>query len=136
MTINCDASLVSRPSYARKGLDTETTVVHSHDSHHYDMQGWGCGYRSLQSICSWVGTSERNSRAKDSKPQQSAVPSLHRIQEALVEAGDKPASFVGSKEWIGSYEVCIVLDQLFGVCLIGIRFCRWFSHYTYIALYC
>ena len=29
--------------------------------------------------------------------------------------GDKPASFVGSREWIGSYEVCIVLDQLYEV---------------------
>ena len=33
-----------------------------------------------------------------------------------MEVGDKPASFVGSREWIGSYEVCIVVDQLYGVC--------------------
>lgn len=82
------------------------------------MQGWGCGYRSLQSICSWVGT-RRNLNSKCSNPQQSdpgrVVPSLQRIQETLVEVGDKPASFVGSREWIGSYEVCIVLDQLYEV---------------------
>jgi hypothetical protein len=43
------------------------------------------------------------------------VPSLRKIQEILVEVGDKPQNFVGSKEWIGSFEACIVLDHLFGV---------------------
>ena len=43
------------------------------------------------------------------------VPSLRKIQEILVEVGDKPPYFIGSKEWIGSFEACIVLDHLFGV---------------------
>ena len=43
------------------------------------------------------------------------VPSLRKIQEILVEVGDKPQYFIGSKEWIGSFEACIVLDHLFGV---------------------
>ncbi|XP_064917265.1 ufm1-specific protease 2 isoform X5 [Columba livia] len=34
---------------------------------------------------------------------------------ALVDAGDKPAAFVGSRQWIGSIEVQLVLNQLFGI---------------------
>lgn len=48
-------------------------------------------------------------------PQEVGVPSLRRVQEVLVEVGDKPHSFLGSHEWIGSYEACVVLDHLFGV---------------------
>ncbi|XP_053463411.1 ufm1-specific protease 2-like [Nycticebus coucang] len=34
---------------------------------------------------------------------------------ALVDAGDKPAAFVGSRQWIGSIEVQLVLNQLIGI---------------------
>ena len=40
------------------------------------------------------------------------VPSL---REALVEIGNKPPDFVGSCEWIGTFEACLVLDHLFSV---------------------
>ncbi|KAL4597413.1 ufm1-specific protease 2-like [Arapaima gigas] len=79
--------------------------------HHYmqdrmDDGGWGCAYRSLQTICSWFrqqGYVERE------------VPSHREIQQALVDVGDKPASFVGSRQWIGSIEVQAVLSHLLGV---------------------
>ncbi|KAG7458655.1 hypothetical protein MATL_G00222830 [Megalops atlanticus] len=79
--------------------------------HHYmqdrmDDNGWGCAYRSLQTICSWFqqqGYVDRN------------VPSHREIQQALVDVGDKPAAFVGSRQWIGSIEVQAVLDHLLGV---------------------
>ena len=75
-----------------------------------DDRGWGCGYRTLQTIISWL-------RNNSSSHQQEGlnIPSLRRIQEILVEMGDKPASFAGSKEWIGSVEVGLVIDQLFDV---------------------
>lgn len=44
-----------------------------------------------------------------------SVPSVEDIQRALVEVGDKPAEFVGSREWIGCFEACLVLDHLFSV---------------------
>ncbi|CAL8332824.1 unnamed protein product [Lota lota] len=81
-------------------------------SYHHYMQdrmedsGWGCAYRSLQTICSWFqqqGYVER------------PVPSHREIQQALVDMGDKQASFVGSRQWIGSIEVQAVLDQLLGI---------------------
>lgn len=39
----------------------------------------------------------------------------HDVAKALVDAGDKPAAFVGSRQWIGSIEVQLVLNQLFGI---------------------
>jgi hypothetical protein len=36
-----------------------------------------------------------------------AVPSICAIQQLLVDLEDKPSSFMGSHEWIGSVEVCI-----------------------------
>ncbi|XP_056227867.1 ufm1-specific protease 2 [Seriola aureovittata] len=79
--------------------------------HHYmqdrmDDNGWGCAYRSLQTICSWFqqqGYVERS------------VPTHKEIQQALVDVGDKQTSFVGSRQWIGSIEVQAVLNQLLEV---------------------
>uniref|UniRef100_A0A3Q4MRK4 Ufm1-specific protease 2 n=1 Tax=Neolamprologus brichardi TaxID=32507 RepID=A0A3Q4MRK4_NEOBR len=79
--------------------------------HHYmqdrvDDNGWGCAYRSLQTICSWFqqqGYVER------------PVPTHKEIQQALVDVGDKQASFVGSRQWIGSIEVQAVLGHLLGL---------------------
>ena len=35
--------------------------------------------------------------------------------QVLIEVGDKESSFLGSKQWIGSFEVSIVLNHLLGV---------------------
>lgn len=43
------------------------------------------------------------------------VPSLKDIQQVLVDIQDKPKSFLGSKQWIGSMEVGFVLDSLLNV---------------------
>ena len=44
-----------------------------------------------------------------------SIPSHREIQQALVDVDDKPAKFVGSRQWIGSIEVSAVLDHLLGV---------------------
>ncbi|XP_003700157.1 UFM1 specific peptidase 1 [Megachile rotundata] len=72
----------------------------------FNDKGWGCGYRTLQTICSWV--------IMNGKLDQS-VPSIRRIQEILVALEDKGESFIGSREWIGSFEVCLVLNHLYEV---------------------
>ncbi|CAL1601311.1 unnamed protein product [Knipowitschia caucasica] len=79
--------------------------------HHYmqdriDDNGWGCAYRSLQTICSWF---------QQQGYEERSVPTHKEIQQALVDVGDKPAAFVGSRQWIGSIEVQVVLSQLLGV---------------------
>ncbi|KAG3195131.1 hypothetical protein PC128_g8745 [Phytophthora cactorum] len=79
--------------------------------YHYLQQGmndkgWGCAYRSLQTLASWLFLQHYT--------QQRFI-SHEQIQSALVKIGDKPARFQGSTEWIGSLEVGYVLDELFGV---------------------
>ncbi|XP_068616188.1 ufm1-specific protease 2-like, partial [Brachionichthys hirsutus] len=76
-------------------------VQGTYSYHHYmqdrmDDNGWGCAYRSLQSICSWFLQQGYVGRP---------VPTHKEIQQALVDIGDKPAPFVGSRQWIGSIEV-------------------------------
>ncbi|XP_058241026.1 ufm1-specific protease 2 [Hemibagrus wyckioides] len=92
--------------------DGKLFVVRGVYSYHHYMQdrvddnGWGCAYRSLQTICSWFqqqGYTERS------------VPTHKQIQQALVDVGDKEPSFLGSRQWIGSIEVQAVLNQLLGV---------------------
>ena len=69
--------------------------------------GWGCAYRTLQSICSYfiLGGWTRGR----------GVPSLRDIQGILVRSGDKSPSFLGSREWIGSTEVGLVLRWAYGL---------------------
>lgn len=69
-------------------------------------QGWGCAYRSLQTIASWF-----RHQGYTSKP----VPSHREIQQALVDLQDKGEEFVGSRQWIGSFEVSMCLEHLLGV---------------------
>ncbi|KAJ3701688.1 hypothetical protein LUZ61_005393 [Rhynchospora tenuis] len=83
----------------------------SYEYYHYlqggvDDNGWGCAYRSLQTIISWYRLQQYT--AID-------VPSHREIQQALVEIGDKDPSFIGSREWIGAIELSFVLDKLLGV---------------------
>lgn len=43
------------------------------------------------------------------------IPSHRTIQKCLVDIGDKPSSFINSKQWIGSTEVGFVLESLLGI---------------------
>lgn len=73
-----------------------------------DDRGWGCGYRTLQTLCSWI-INVKNEFSS------TTIPSLTKIQEILVDLQDKPSSFVGSNQWIGTYEATIILSQLYDV---------------------
>ncbi|XP_075052990.1 ufm1-specific protease 2 [Mixophyes fleayi] len=90
---------------------TVSLVQGIYSYHHYmqdrmDDNGWGCAYRSLQTICSWF-----NYQGYTDKP----VPTHREIQQALVDVGDKPSPFIGSRQWIGSIEVQLVLNQLLAI---------------------
>ncbi|CAH3018056.1 unnamed protein product [Porites evermanni] len=108
-------------SDVHEGLDLPSELIDfgvvrgKYEFYHYkidgvDDRGWGCGYRTLQTICSWVHHSLKNQK------KVLTVPNLQEIQQTLVTVGDKPCSFVGSREWIGSVEACLCVDQIFGVC--------------------
>ncbi|CAG0915400.1 unnamed protein product [Notodromas monacha] len=68
--------------------------------------GWGCAYRSLQTLASWIRMEGYSTKE---------VPTIRDIQQCLVDIGDKPPKFVGSRMWIGSTEVGFVLEKWFGI---------------------
>jgi Peptidase family C78 len=71
--------------------------------------GWGCAYRSMQTLLSWC-----MSEGYASFPG-GVLPDHLCIQQVLVDVGDKPAKFVGTSDWIGANEVCYALERLTGV---------------------
>eukprot|EP00198_Chlamydomonas_reinhardtii_P003816 XP_001693152.1 predicted protein [Chlamydomonas reinhardtii] len=72
----------------------------------FNDSGWGCAYRSLQTIVSWFRLQKYTA-----KP----IPTHKLIQQTLVKLGDKAPSFVGSSNWIGAIELSYVLDDYLGV---------------------
>ena len=104
----------------------KVSTVHGFYSYHHYMQdnfddkGWGCAYRSLQTIISWLkmqGHIAIEDAAQDTSAASSSrfVPSHTDVQSVLVEMGDKPRSFVRSREWIGAIELGMVIDELYSV---------------------
>ncbi|XP_028177004.1 probable Ufm1-specific protease 2 [Ostrinia furnacalis] len=92
--------------------DVTVALVRGRYTYHHYMQdnfnddGWGCAYRSMQTIFSWF-------RYQGYTTVE--VPTHKEIQQCLVKIGDKPSSFIGSKQWIGSTEVMFCLETLLGV---------------------
>ncbi|XP_077529043.1 UFM1 specific peptidase 1 isoform X4 [Haemaphysalis longicornis] len=96
------------------GADCVAYVKGKYDYYHYgcdgvDDRGWGCGYRTLQTLCSWVV----HQRCQAGQEPARAVPSISEIQAALVSLGDKEPGFQGSRDWIGSTEVFLCLDHFY-----------------------
>ncbi|UJR28981.1 hypothetical protein I4U23_010199 [Adineta vaga] len=73
-----------------------------------DDRGWGCGYRTLQTICSWIINIKEGFSSSN-------IPSITNIQETLVSLEDKPKSFIKSNQWIGTCEAAMILSQLYDV---------------------
>uniref|UniRef100_A0A915KRG4 Ufm1-specific protease n=1 Tax=Romanomermis culicivorax TaxID=13658 RepID=A0A915KRG4_ROMCU len=89
----------------------QATVYGNYQYHHYmqdnfDDKGWGCAYRSFQTIWSWFLL-----QGYTAKP----VPSHGQIQQALIDIGDRPQNFFGTKQWIGSLELSYCLSHLLQV---------------------
>lgn len=80
----------------------------------FDDVGWGCGYRTIQTICSWL-REQMLAEIPEKQDLESKVPSVLEIQQILVKSGDKPMNFAGSRDWIGCFEAMIVIDILYDV---------------------
>eukprot|EP00667_Euglena_gracilis_P021275 EG_transcript_23276 len=98
---------------AVKGAEV-ALVQGTYDFYHYLLdgfndKGWGCAYRSLQTLLSWF-IHQGYASALATPP---AIPELQRI----IAAADptKAKTFVGSKHWIGSAEITYALNHLLGV---------------------
>ncbi|RXG52079.1 Ufm1-specific protease 1 [Armadillidium vulgare] len=79
----------------------------------FDDRGWGCGYRTLMTLCSWVRG--QLSSARGTVSSLAAVPSNRDVQDILVRIGDKEGDFKGSNQWIGCVEATLVIDTLYGI---------------------
>jgi hypothetical protein len=71
-------------------------------------KGWGCAYRSLQTLFSWFLLNGFNKEG-------TSIPSIETIQRTLVKIGDKDPKIIGSNDWIGAMEVSYILNELLGV---------------------
>jgi hypothetical protein len=93
-------------------VDSNLHLVRGSYAYHHYMQdkfndnGWGCAYRTLQSICSWYNIQ---------KYTNVPIPTHTQIQQLLVDLNDKETSFVGSREWIGAIEVGLILKHMYGI---------------------
>lgn len=76
-----------------------------------DDRGWGCGYRTIQTMASWICLNTRLSK----KNRKNRPPSIPEIQQALVSMEDKPGSFVSSRGWIGTFEASLALDFFYDI---------------------
>ncbi|XP_041781288.1 ufm1-specific protease 2 [Anopheles merus] len=81
-------------------------TYHHYMQDNFDDNGWGCAYRSLQTLVSWF-----NLQGYSSGP----IPTHNDIQSCLVRLGDKQRPFIGSRQWIGSTEVSMCLSGLLGI---------------------
>jgi len=94
------------------GEDVQVALVQGEYVYHHYMQdsfnddGWGCAYRSLQTLISWFRIQGYT---------ETEVPTHREVQKCLVDIGDKEAKFIGSKQWIGSTEVGFVLNKALNV---------------------
>ena len=95
---------------ADQSIDTVrgTLFFYHYKCNGQDDRGWGCGYRTLQTLCSWISAIKNDGSTSN-------IPSLTKIQEILVELEDKPSSFIRSNQWIGTCEATMVLSQLYDV---------------------
>jgi hypothetical protein len=96
-----------------------TALVHGDYEYCHYLQdgvqdsGWGCAYRSLQTLVSWFRLNGFCAARGGGGNGGSAPHS--EAQRTLVQLGDKPSSFAGSNQWIGAVEVGYVLDEWLGV---------------------
>ena len=72
----------------------------------FDDRGWGCGYRTLQTIASWT----INHFEDKTLPK---VESIHKYQAILGSMGQEIQE--ESRDWIGTVEACMVIDLLYNI---------------------
>eukprot|EP00347_Sterkiella_histriomuscorum_P023599 403334041 len=73
----------------------------------FNDNGWGCAYRSLQTLISWF--------KYEGYAPQLEVPTHKQIQEALVALEDKEKNIIGSNQWIGAFEVSLCIQYFLNI---------------------
>ncbi|XP_070502317.1 probable Ufm1-specific protease 2 [Chironomus tepperi] len=106
LLVNPHVGLKSTVVGGKQSLVQGKYTYHHYMQDNFNDDGWGCAYRSLQTLCSWF---------KFQGYSGSKVPTHEEIQRYLVKIGDKPANFINSRQWIGSMEVSSCLHGFMNV---------------------
>jgi hypothetical protein len=111
--MNVHLGLPSPPSSLVKGEGGTIHMVQGPYVYFHYMQdgiddnGWGCAYRSLQTIWSWF---------YEGKYTNVPPPLKHgEIQKVLVQRGERGVELLGSRQWIGALELGSVLNASLGI---------------------
>jgi hypothetical protein len=75
----------------------------------FDDRGWGCAYRSGQTLISWFLLNGWSLQSME------RMVTILAMQEILVAVDGKDPKFVGSRDWIGSFELALIIEHLLGV---------------------
>lgn len=106
LLINPHIGVKGQVAGGRQVLVQGRYTYHHYMQDNFDDNGWGCAYRSLQTVISWFRLQGYTN---------THIPTHREIQTYLVDIGDKPANFIGSRQWIGSMEVSMCLNHFCGV---------------------
>eukprot|EP00040_Diaphanoeca_grandis_P043949 m.10852 g.10852 ORF g.10852 m.10852 type:complete len:262 (-) comp8516_c0_seq1:191-976(-) len=113
-------TLLSNVHLELPGLDHTNGLVETvqghYDYYHYCVDGfndvgWGCAYRTCQTMLSHLKYTSK--MRKVLTPPD--IPSIRQMQQLLCSLGDKSSLFVGSSTWIGSCEIALLVNALYGV---------------------
>ncbi|OQV22439.1 putative Ufm1-specific protease 1 [Hypsibius exemplaris] len=72
---------------------------------HFQDVGWGCGYRVLQTLCSWI----------DSESAPPSIPEMVGILNGMESEAETWNRDNSRTPWIGSYEGFLILDHVYDV---------------------
>lgn len=106
LLINPHVGLKSTVTDGKQSLVQGKYTYHHYMQDNFNDDGWGCAYRSLQTLCSWFRFQGYSS---------TAIPTHEEIQRYLVKVGDKQSNFINSRQWIGSTEVSMCLNGFMNV---------------------
>lgn len=98
---------IKPPSDGKIFLTNENYAYYHYCCDQSNDAGFGCGYRTIQTICSML-------REKLGKFDVE-IPSIRNIQEILVKIGDKSNKIIGFRDWIGTVEGSYIFDELFNI---------------------
>eukprot|EP01024_Parvocaulis_polyphysoides_P020132 TRINITY_DN1927_c1_g1_i1.p1 TRINITY_DN1927_c1_g1~~TRINITY_DN1927_c1_g1_i1.p1 ORF type:complete len:214 (-),score=21.26 TRINITY_DN1927_c1_g1_i1:351-992(-) len=70
-----------------------------------DDRGWGCAYRSLQTVCSWL-------HQQGLVAEGNSAPTHQQIEQVLLKTVD---GYKGAPQWIGSWELFMYLDVTYNI---------------------
>ena len=94
-------------------------AYYHYGQHGFDDSGWGCAYRAFQTVCSWLRLQGYITQTIPNHRQIQQVLQFQKVAnnkiQCLVDIGDKPSKFVGSRQWIGSLELSFCLQNMFGI---------------------